>query len=767
MQFFTDHPELYNDWKFSLLSELPPWALFFVAAAGLAAIVWSLRGVRDLRTPRRFAGLAALRIAAIVLLVLAVCEPALTLQRITHIKNRLVVLLDESRSMELPAAAGQASRIAQVRDHFDRNASQWDALRNRFVVETWRFSSRPVKSSSGNPEVNPAGNTTDLLAGLAEAANDTSGRKLSGVIIYSDGADNEKLAAWEPSPNGELPGELKGVLDRLKAPVSSFGAGAGGVFTDLAISRVAADDFAFVRNTMEIEAEIEAHGAIRGQIPVELLEDGALLATREVLLGEGRRKETVKFSVAPQRAGKFVYTVRTPVVSGDAVPGNNVRNFSIKIIRDKVRVLHVAGATSLDTRFLRQHLTRNPNVDLISFYILRTTDDDFSIPEREISLIQFPTRELFTQQLKTFDLVIFHNFDYGPYQMKQYLANVARFVREDGGGFVMIGGPRSFANGQYAMTAVGDLLPVELPFSAADTDADFHPRPTQAGRNHPITNLNIPGGPDGWMKLPAMPGVNIVGALRPGGIALLEHPTLQAGGAPMPVVSVREAGKGRVLAIGMDALWRWAFNGDNAAAEARLYDAFWANAIRWLIRDPDLAPVVISLDKPEVDINEPAGVDILALDRSYHPAPGADIRLTITPPEGDPFVKELQTGPDGRARLSWEAKSPGAARIRAAASLKGEALGEAEDVLIVRPASREMQRVAPRPDVLEAIARASGGVYQPLPDGSLDRLPLLDPEIARVDRKEHHPLWNTWIFLALIAACLGVEWFLRRKWGYL
>ncbi len=132
------------------------------------------------------------------------------------------------------------------------------------------------------------------------------------------------------------------------------------------------------------------------------------------------------------------------------------------MIRDRVRVLHVCGRPSWDQRFLRSMLRLDPNVDLVSFFILRTETDDQPWNREEMSLIPFPDREIFDEQLKSFDLLIFQNFNSAPsYKVEPYLPGLRDYV-QSGGALAMVGGDLSFASGGYAQTALREVLPVEL-----------------------------------------------------------------------------------------------------------------------------------------------------------------------------------------------------------------------------------------------------------------------------------------------------------------
>ena len=275
----------------------------------------------------------------------------------------------------------------------------------------------------------------------------------------------------------------------------------------------------------------------------------------------------VTFRFVPERIGKEIYAVKATTVEGEAITRNNERWFVVNVIRDRIRVLQVVGRPSWDVRFLRQFLTGNPNVDLISFFILRTADDLRRTSNQELSLIPFPTNELFEEQLGSFDAVVFQNFDYGPYDMARYLPEVRDYV-EGGGGLLMLGGDLSFGAGGYAGTAVADVLPVRLPPTAAPAQnidpAPFRPVLSEAGARHPITRLAFGGEANDalWRALPELPGTNIVLGPTEGATVLAEHPTRRGqDGEAMPVLAIREVGEGRSMALTVDSSWKWSFRG--------------------------------------------------------------------------------------------------------------------------------------------------------------------------------------------------------------
>ena len=252
------------------------------------------------------------------------------------------------------------------------------------------------------------------------------GRPLAGVLLISDGADNVELALAQKQ---EVESQLKTRLSSLGVPVNTAWPARQGIFKDISIKKVVADEFAFVHNTMEIQVTLDSTGFDGATVPVSLKRGNELLTTEQVVL-RGPNELVLSFETKPDAVGEFIYAVEIPVFAGEAVPENNIHSFVVKVIRDKIRVLQVAGRPSWDERFLRQHLKENPNVDLISFFILRTPNDNPQVMDKELSLIPFPTNKIFDTELHTFDVVIFQNFDYRPFNMAHFLPNIREAVRK-------------------------------------------------------------------------------------------------------------------------------------------------------------------------------------------------------------------------------------------------------------------------------------------------------------------------------------------------
>src|SRR4051812_31110619 len=502
----------FNEYRWVFLA---PWgrpglALGAAALAGIVALSW--RASRGAHAWRR-ALMIGLRAGAGVPALVVFLEPAVELRQVAREPNRIAVLIDDSKSMALSEDPRGPSRIERARRLLAASGVTLAGWERDHKIDYYTFAETVSATSLAGLAKDPAqGKATLIRKALEYIRGRYEGRDLAGILLISDGASTGGF----DEDSGD--GAVRDFLRSLDTRVHTVWAARRGL-RDVAVAKVMADEFAFVRTVVRIDAVIRTTGLPARQVPVTLSTDGQPLRQKLVELPAGDHDVTVTFEVTPPRVGRYVYEVSVPVAAGEAVTTNNARSFVVRVIRDKIRVLQVAGQPSWDVRALRQMLKSNPNVDLISFFILRTQDSVSLVPNDEMSLIPFPTRELFEQQLPSFDLIIMQDFEYLPYGIGDYLENLRSYV-EGGGGLAMLGGSASFSSGGYYGTPVAAALPVELygPFDSGpvlDTTR-FSPVLTEAGALHPVTSLRYAAADnlEIWRGLPPLEGVNLIAGAK-------------------------------------------------------------------------------------------------------------------------------------------------------------------------------------------------------------------------------------------------------------
>jgi uncharacterized membrane protein len=746
------------------------WLTAALLALALGAgVVLSLRSLTKLAAPRRIA-LVALRVLTALGALLVATQPTWSEERTDDEPGRLAVLLDVSRSMRVGGdRSPDASRMARARALVPR----WRAEAGQRGVPLVAFGRevRPRSFDEAEASFVAIDDDTRLGDALDEAAADAT-----AVVVVSDGADLAGGAIERAEESGL---RVHGVFVGDRAPL-----------VDDAIAHVDYDRVGFVRRPVRIRAELRSYGQPAHVVALALYEGDTLARELRVELPEDGSTQ-VELEVTPPAIGRALYRLVLPHMPDDAVAENDERALLVRVQRDDLRALLVAGRPSWDQRFLRSFLKRDPTTDLISFFILRNTADMTMADSDELALIPFPTDELFNEHLGSFDVVIFQDFDYAPYQMEIYLPRIREYV-ERGGSFAMIGGPLSFSQAGYAETPVGEVLPVEVlpartPASRALTTDEFHPRISDAARFHPLAQLaSDPRANElAWQELAPLQGLNVVARLQNGSQRVLEHPSLRDDdGQPLPVLSAGTFGRGRVLALMTDTSWRWGMTTGGATGDASAYERFWDTTLRWLARDPLLDPARLSTDRERYGPEASIRVEGTLRDLGYQPFADERIRVRVLDARGAELrATEVRT--DATGHLTAELVSPldpggyrvvaerldtsdGRVSVRrapeASAAAPDEALARrlAEDVFVVELGGDELADPRAREELLRTLVERTGGRFTTIDDaGPLEGFDASRSRVREVVQRR--PFGSALAVIALLVA-FGLEWILRRRW---
>jgi uncharacterized membrane protein len=431
------------------------------------------------------------------------------------------------------------------------------------------------------------------------------------------------------------------------------------------------------------------------------------------------------------------------------------------VVRDALRILHVAGHASWDERFLREYLMRRRGVELVSFHTLRA-DEPMTESEADTTLVPFPAEEIFVTRVEGFDLVLLQDYEIPHPDRTRFSESLERYVRA-GGAFLMVGGSKVLgAQGPWP-THLEPLLPV-LPPRVAGTgmsEGTFPVEATPEGRRHPA--LANPQLTQMLAAAPPLTALNVVGGTVPGAITLLRAAPdlpLSAIGRP-PVLVLAPHGEGRTAVLLTDTLWRWSFDPFADATYRKVLDGL----LVYLTRDPAGAPLRLTVQTPRVLPGRP--VDIVL--RAAAGVKTARVSLQHRAPDGSfeppETSREIALDDEGSARLALVPSGPGTWRVVAAA-VEGEAPLSAEDLCMVGPLPAEVGESEPPLRHLSIFAMATKGRTAGPDLPTVESLPFRPEVVARVGVSADEPLWNHPLVFLLLLAVLGLEWYVERKIGY-
>jgi len=749
--------------RLAVNGDLPFWAT--VLACVLAVLSLGVLIASELRRRERGGPMiVATGLVAVLALLAAIARPVRIAARESVIGAKVIVLADTSRSMALPQN-GTSPRTA-VRDAAVGEITNKAKEARLHVLGFGDGAPYPLGTTKGetgaSPSIAPRSDLTSALRALG-ASNE---ERPQAIVVVSDGRLDD--------PGEEASKEQLQALGRdLKVPIHTVATTAISP-PDASVRRVSAAGAAVAHVPLPLKVEVGCAGGLScDELTVtarELREDGppALLATGLSHLKDG--KGTVDLAVTLDRAGARILEIAITPPSGDTIPENDRRLLTFNVARERVRVLHVAGRPTSDVRALRQWLKSDASVDVVAFFILRTQSDTPNARQEDLSLIPFPVDELFTEHLPSFDAVVLQDFDAQPYGLERHLPALARYVKA-GGGLIMVGGQNSFVAGGYANTPLAEVLPVTLDGSPGATAADVAsavPSWTDDGRAAPLLSPlhDIVG-----EELPQMPGANVLGDVRPGGLVLWAHPTRTTkSGAPMPILAIGDQGDGRSIALGLDGAWQLEFSQLGARTSGRGYGALWDGLLGWLMRDPRFEPGQLELVSPCV-ADTPTKLRVrLPSTNTPKNGSGGDAK---TKDSMIVEVRRLDKQDEPPVRVEVPKRSPGSSSAVEIALPPLAAGGyTARLKLGAGPTTRrdfacesggdEWADSRPDRDRLRALASATGGSFHDATDDLT--LPLPKPAVVSAERHVV-PVAPPWAWTLAAAIALGVHWFARRRSG--
>ena len=743
-KIFGFDSEDYDQWQVNWAPE-DPWLIAISLGLMMPLALWFFwTSLRRVGSKPKKVFLFFLRVVTFVLLLVILLRPELEFKKSHSLKNHIAILLDNSKSLSIKTFPKEVPRIDLVRKTLESNKEYFDQLKKDFQVDTYFVSDGIEKVSSRLKDYQANRPYTDYRRVLEELNKIYENKSLQGVFLFSDGAD----LTQEP---GEISPDILKSLTRINGPVHTLQAGSNDQFRDLALESVSAPDFGFVQQPVRLSLTVFSSELGNRNVPLVLKEGDRILVSKIIEIREDQKEYKVDLQFTPRKIGKRIYTLNLPRFAEESILTNNQKEFEVDVARDRIRILHLNGRPSWDSRYLREVLANNPRVDLLSFFILRNMGDDVVAPTSELSLIPFPSNLLFDDYLSSFDLIIFQNFKYEPFIDKKYLSNIRKYV-EKGGAFLMVGGELSFHGGSYSHTPIEDILPVS--FKDVETrfiDKEFRPKISGDFSNHPILRLEKELNEEVWSSLPPLHGANL------GLVANKDAYVLLKNESESPILVAGEFGEGRTALLATDSVWSWGFGG----AGGRYFHRFWNNVIDWLIAEPETRRLQLESDKERYREEEQVLIKFKLLKENYQPAENITGKLTLSSRSGEVIAKELKTDKLGGQVFPFIPEQSGF--YEAVMEIGGL---QEKIMFSVLKDNAEFEKPLVNDFVLKKIAQVSGGQYKVL-DGTndLSALQFENPEIKVKSHSRSFSLWENWWAYGLVVGFLVLDWWLRRKAG--
>jgi len=614
---------------------VPPALLW--GAVGVTALVVVLIAARGARG-------GWVRILALALVALALFNPSFSREDRAGLPSVAVVVVDKSPSQD-----------------FDDRQAQAEAARAAIAQRLGRIAgleTRIVDAGQADGE----SDGTRLFSALGASLADVPPDRVAGAIFITDGRVHD------------VPAEAAAL--GFSAPVHALITGHPNE-RDRRVVLVAAPRFGIVGQPQSIVFRVEDSGVAPGPVEVTVRRDGDVQETLTVRSGS-----TASVQIAIPHAGQNIVEIEAAPLEGELTAVNDRAVVSIDGVRDKLRVLLVSGEPHAGERTWRNLLKSDASVDLVHFTILRPPEKQDGTPINELSLIAFPTRELFQQKINEFQLIIFDRYARQGVLPLIYFDNIARYVRE-GGAVLVAAGPDYASPTSIWRTPLDAILPAEP--SGDTTERPFYARLTDLGKRHPVTR-GLEGSdsdPPHWSRF-----FRLVDTKNPNGTAVMEGPDSK------PLLILSRQGEGRVALLLSDQIWLWARGYEGGGPHLDLL----RRLSHWLMKQPDLEEEALRLSAHGHTLT----VERQTMAESVDP-------VTLTAPNGATRTLTLQAAEAGDWRTTVTADQLGLWRATD---------GKLTALVNIGPANpREFAEVTSTRDVLGPLSAATGGDVRRLDNG--------------------------------------------------
>jgi hypothetical protein len=731
-----------------LLINLQEKNLWLVIGLFILAILLAFATYRRTYPPisrRKKTLLLSLRIVALFSLFLLLSEPILTIVRRYTQKPVVAVLLDTSKSMKLKGT--QVSREEELQNILKTDLLE--KLSSESELEIYGFADTISPWDMNKGLADSLGKATSIGEATKSVEEKLKEKNLSGILIFSDGANNL----------GEDP---VFVARSKEIPIYTCGLGEYTPPKDIAVEKMVHQDIGYVNNKIPIQVDISQVGFDNLKIPISIknVSKGAgkeILAQKNITLGASGGTQTLEFDITPQEEGIHQYELTVPEQEEEWVKENNRRIFSIKVLKSKIEVLLVTGSLNWEYTFLKRVLEKDENIELKSLV--------YGKDQRAI-LGGFPRSD---EELSQFDILIF--VDPPNFIFAQHKQEINDLVFRNGGAALFLLG-KDFIESKAFMQA-DPILPFDLKGATVRfLSAGLNLELTQEGRFHPITRLveNSEENLKVFSELPPFLGVVALGSASPDAVTLATFRNPSDPENLAPGIVVRNYGKGKMMAATVSPFWRWDFLLWGIGKDNQTYQKLWNNSVRWLVTREDMDLVNVFTDKKIYKSGEKIKFLAKIFDQNYQKIKDASVLLEIkTEASADsavktpaPWMLSLTLDQMGDYRGELGSLSPGRYFFEGEVFRDETKIGSKTGEFTVEEYSLEDADLNTDFDLLKRMAEVSGGKFY-----EKDQIGNLTGDLELVEKQEERTkeiqLWNHPVLLILFIVCLSAEWAIRKR----
>ncbi len=753
---FKYRPLLYERGTVSFRPPWPPYVTWLLAVSAIAfALLTYLRAKGGIPIGWRFL-LTGLRGMSLLVVLLLLAQPILLVPSVVPQKSFVAIAYDTSRSMEIRDGSEGRSRLGIERELLKPGPASWiEELGRKFKLRYFRFAGSADRTS-GYEEPKRHGGHTDIERSLDAVMGEFASAPVAGIVLLTDGADNR---------SADLPG-LAARLRSRRVPVYAIGIGSPSFGRGVELVQVSAPRHVLRDSIVEATVSIRATGGAGRKTRLVAREGERELRSVEVILGDAGEVKSHRLTFPSGPSGAHVYSFRVDPLPDEQLKENNVLDILVDVDDSQPQVLYVEGEPRWIFGFMRRAAAEDKSLRLVT--LLRQADGKFLRQGVESSSTLergFPTdsRELFS-----YKALVTGNVEASFFTFDQ-LRLISEFVSRRGGGFLMLGGRNSFAQGGYVNTPIEDLLPLVIRTDrpsdiTGSQDLEFKARLTSYGLEHPVARISVDDAENRkrWEEAPALVGLNPTFGVKAGATVLATAVVGEPSGPARALLAFQRFGRGRSIALTTGSIWRWRMEMDH---RDDFHDAFWRQMLRWLVAGaPD--PVNVESSKHSYSLDETVAISAEVRDADFIPLNNVRMTVRVEAPSGQAVSLPASWEPrkEGLYSASFKPIEEGIHRISVEAFTGDTSVGRSSGSFRIAESTEEFHGAQLNADLLRTLAKETGGrYYEPDEAGTLvEDISYIDNGASQIEEKA---IWDMPFLFLLLVGAICAEWTLRKKWG--
>jgi uncharacterized membrane protein len=736
----------------------PSVILIVVACAGLGVLAYLLYAHRSVRLPSGSRVLLiAIRCALIALILFCVMRPVIVVPSVIPQASYVGVLIDDSRSMQLPDEAGRA-RIETARALMTEGSPFYTALSDKFKLRAFEFAAAAQRVPDAG-QLAAEGEQTNLPAAIEQALRDMAGLPVSALVVISDGASNA-----EGDSSANLSNTLAGLRGR-GLPVFTVGTGQTEIEGDLELVQATAPRRMLAGSAVTAELLLRSSSGSPSTVKIDIAEDSHALRSQTVPV-TSNAQTVARVTFTPSSAGIHRYSFTAVAGADEPIRENNSQEILIEVADTQPRILYIEGEPRWEYGKLRGAMADEKNLVLVG--VLRSADGKFyrqGIEKGEELASGFPKSE---EELFRYEALIIGSVEATFFTFDQ-LRMIEQFVARRGGSLLALGGAKAFTAGGYTSTPMADLLPVVLSGQTSTETQNFKAAPTTRGRDHPAARLveDPDANEKAWEQMPPITLPEVITELKPGATVLLEARSTQQKDRIAPLLIEQRYGRGRTLALAASDTWRWRML---LESKNKSFESFWRNMLRHMVESVR-GRVEASTGRTFFDRGEEVQLRVEVADEKFNAVANAHVQAVVTTPGGRAVPLDLKPTVDGGFEgysARFAPADDGVYNVELTArptkSAGDQILGHAKTSFIVGSLNREARNAAQNREMLKRIAAETGGRYYTY-DDAVDLIEDVAHTEGTNSVRETKDLWDMPINFMLAIALASAEWFIRKRRG--